>query len=459
VPDIGPGTDPYPAARVRHLLCTVDAWSLSSLTRLNRRILRGASEPEELIRALNAAVLTDLPEPGHLPLQAARQLVVHLGLYGASVGRHLQQRRPTFKAAPQTALDQLAVGPGRVNFRAYFSALADRTQAGHPHRDSYASLVRWNTPTLSAYWQGRRVATVAGDFPGATTRTYTGHSGEHAFLDLLKRAETVESAANRLLEPLSSGTVDPMSPDALHAVTLAATLLGVVHRLNLDFLSPAQDALTADHFLDVLRQFAVHWTPDDIPPSGAQDVEYLKRDLMLGIAIPGYHEHVRRQFPALLATEQTELAALMRRPSLPALILDRLGLRDTDSVRMSAADLRPILHAHPELAAYFFLLEQNSTISASHLALTKKLLFKPQDARVRAGLPDESVVSNNAGTTGMLEQLLTRLTHARRDHPLAALRALPRTEITDITGTPPPPAIHTHNLPDIIRETPAASEI
>ena len=41
-----------------------------------------------------------------------------------------------------------------------------------------------------------------------------------------------------------------------------------------------------EHFMDVFRQFAVHWTADDIPPSGALDPEALKRDFLLGIGIP-----------------------------------------------------------------------------------------------------------------------------------------------------------------------------
>ncbi|MBO0881030.1 MAG: hypothetical protein J2P17_11930 [Mycobacterium sp.] len=449
------GSPTSSAIRIQRLLRAVNAWSVDGLTRLNRRILRGASEPEELIHVLNSAVLAELPEVELLPRQAARQLVVHLGLYGASVGRHMQQRHPTFKALPHAALDQLRVGPSGVNFRLYFGALADRAEAGHPHRDSYASLVRWNTPSVSVYWQGERVATMPGEFPAGATRTYTGHPGEHAFLELLKRAETVELAANSLLEPLSSAAIDPVSPEALHAVTLAATLLGAVHRLNLDFMSPTQVALTPEHFLDVLRQFAVHWTPGDIPPSGAQDVEYLKRDLILGTTFPDYHEHVRRQFRALLATEQEELEALMKRPCLPAQLLHRLELHDTGALQRPVADLRRLLYDHPELAAHYFLLEQNSAVSASHLALAKKLLFKPQCARIRAGIPDGPVVSNSAGTTGMVEQLLIRLARARKNHPLAPLRALSRTEIAEIGGIPRPPNIRTHDLPNIICETPA----
>jgi hypothetical protein len=53
-------------------------------------------------------------------------------------------------------------------------------------------------------------------------------------------------------------------------------MLAGVRRLLLDF--PAGDyrgVLTADHRIDVFRQFAVHWDPGNVPPSGPQDVELL----------------------------------------------------------------------------------------------------------------------------------------------------------------------------------------
>jgi hypothetical protein len=54
--------------------------------------------------------------------------------------------------------------------------------------------------------------------------------------------------------------------------------------------------------------------------------------------------------------------------------------------------------------------------------LSKKFLFKPQHRRDDAGLGDRPLVSNRAGTTGMNESFLERLTRARQEHALAPLR-------------------------------------
>ncbi len=54
--------------------------------------------------------------------------------------------------------------------------------------------------------------------------------------------------------------------------------------------------------------------------------------------------------------------------------------------------------------------------------LSKKFLFKPQQVRDATGIGDRELVSNRAGTTGMNESFLDRLTQARRDHALAPLR-------------------------------------
>jgi len=142
------------------------------------------------------------------------------------------------------------------------------------------------------------LARLPGVFEGDEVRTYTGASGEREFFIFLKKAEAAELAANQVLAPLHDGSLALRSREAVDRIRLATEMLAVVTRLNLDFATrPAETALTTDHFMDVFRQFAVHWRAGDVPPSGAQDAEYLKRDLILGIAFPDYTKAVLRQFP------------------------------------------------------------------------------------------------------------------------------------------------------------------
>jgi hypothetical protein len=178
-----------------------------------------------------------------------------------------------------------------------------------------------------------------------------------------------------------------------------------------------------EQFMDVFRQFAVHWTVGDIPPSGALDPEALKRDFLLGIALGDYDEHVRRLFPALLRTEQAALERVMARPPLPRQVLASIG---SDEAALRAAELpelRRLVGGHPALADWYRLLAAHARASGAHLMLSKKFLFKPQRRRDETGLGDRPLVSNRAGTTGMNEMFLERLTRARQEHILAPLRA------------------------------------
>src|SRR5579859_5283225 len=72
----------------------VNSWVLTELTGLNRDILARRRPAGELAAELTRSVLTGLPPPESLPLRRARQLVVLLGLAGASVGRHYQEQDP-----------------------------------------------------------------------------------------------------------------------------------------------------------------------------------------------------------------------------------------------------------------------------------------------------------------------------------------------------------------------------
>jgi len=419
----------------------LNRWSLVELPRLNRAIIAG-DRPASSLRVELARLLALLPESGTLYPGEAEQLVVHLGLAGASVARHYQEQDPVRKATPERAFEDLAVGPAKVPFLAYFRGVAQSTETGHYRRDSYASLVRWNAPTTEVCWAGETLAVVPGAFPDGEIRTYTGDRGEFLFFELLKHSEALEMAVNDLIEPLTTGSVDVLSPDGIRRMRTATVLMVALRQLNSDFgARPAGDGMTPDHFLDVFRQFAVHWEVGDIPPSGAQDAEFLKRDFLLGIDFPDYELLVRRIFGSLLDVERQSLTTSMRSAALPAVVLAAIGVTPADLSVASPAAVRTLVHAQPSLAACHLLLQANARFAGTHLQLTKKFLFREQQRREAVGMPDNALVSNHKGTTGMTENLLERLVQARKRHPLVALRQVAHREIDDSTGIPEPPPI------------------
>jgi hypothetical protein len=205
---------------------------------------------------------------------------------------------------------------------------------------------------------------------------------------------------------------------------------------NRDFAArrPAEGGLGTEHFMDVFRQFAVHWEPGDLPPTGAQDPEFLRRDFLLGIDWPGYAEHARHIFPALLTAERAMLEREAARPPLPIAMLHAAGL---DAAALDAAtteQLRALVRARPGLAAWYLLLAANATFGAVHLLLVRRFLLKPQRARDVSGIGDRPLVSNRRGTTGMEEPLLKRLTRARQHHVLRAVGRIPRRELVAACG-------------------------
>lgn len=425
----------------------IEWWSARELTRLNRAILARSERPERLVAEVNA-LLAGLPEPGSLTRAQARRLVVHLGLWGSSVARHGQERNRSLTGAPERSFDALRVGEPAVGFRGYFAAVARASGDGHPARDTYASLVRWNVPTVEARWDGARLAVLEGVFGDRRVRTYTGDRGERQFLLLLKQAEVLERAANELLWPVVGEQIATGDVDALDRMRVATGLLYAVHEVNKQFIRPSDEGLTPEHFIDVLRQFAVHWTAGDVPPSGAQDPEFLKRDFMLGIAFPDYPAHVRRVFPALLARERVELEAVIDCVALPELVLRDAGLRPDTLPDLCAGELARVVRRAPALGYCYRLLRANVQLSNSHLMLTKRFLFNPVRAREQSGAPDNAVVPNNAGTTGMLEQLLERLARARRQHQLKVFADAP---IDTLLGPLQKPT--ERDLPHLVRFT------
>jgi len=414
------------------ILAKLNQWTLERMTLLNREILARRMAPEILVVELNRDVLPLLPATATCTAAMSRQLIVNLGLWGSSVGRHFQERDPQLKSRPHIPLQGLDVAD--TGYTAYMEKLAGPAAPGHPPRDTYASLVRWNTPDATVRWSGgERV--LAGCFDDGQVRTYTGDGGEVEFFVLLKKCEVIEKAINELVEPLCRGDLDVAAPEALEKMRQAVELLTLLHQVNLDFAHhPQPRALQPAHFMDVMRQFAVHWAVGGVPPSGAQDVEFLVRDALLGIDFPGYVEHVRRIFPSLLACERDRFIELASGPTLPDVALSHLGVRPADLSAMNHDSLLEVARRHPVLAACYLVIATNSRVSAAHLMLTKKYLFKPQRKRDDEGLPDGVVVSNRAGTTGMLELLLESLHRARMRHPLVMFDQLSNKVLRQIAG-------------------------
>ena len=351
---------------------SLNSWVLTELADLNRDILARRRPPGDLGAELARSVLADLPPPELLPVREAQQLVVLLGLAGASLSRHYQELDRGHLAAPELAFAPYRVGHEAVPFLVYFGQLAERTGTGHCHRDSYAALTRWNVPDTEVWWAGERVAVLAGVFSDGQVRTYTGTADERRFFELIKVSEAIELAINTALMPMSDAMLDLRDPQAADRVRLATVLLGELRVLNAGFAAlPPERGLRADYFMDVFRQYAVHWTLADIPPSGALDPQAIARDCLLGIKTPAYEAHTRRIIPALLAAERELLARLMQRPSLPDMALRSLGLDAVTLAAMAAGELRRTVCRYPVLGALCLLLTEHARMSGVHLKIAK----------------------------------------------------------------------------------------
>jgi hypothetical protein len=440
---------------VSEWLTQLNAWGLTRMPWLNREILAGRCRRGQFAADTQSMVLDQAPPPGRLTPAQAQQCVVILGLAGASLGRHYQEDDARHRTTPRQAFAQLRAPLADMAFVDYFSGLAQRTGTGHASRDTYAALIRWNLPPCEIWWDGACLARLDSVFTDGDVRSYTGTPDEERFFGLLKACETIERSVNVLLEPIVLGNVGGVeSGPARAAIRRATRLVDHLRRVNQEFAARQEDGIGIEYFMDVFRQFAIHWTPDDIPPSGALDVESLARDLLLGLAVPDYPGHLRSLYPVLLDEERTRLTALSEQPSLPDLALAAAGVSPAQLDGLSEAQQKDLVRTHPVLGDLYALLAAQARAGGVHLQMTKKFLFNPQRARDDIGLGDHGVVSNRRGTTGMDEIHLQGLTRARQHHRLAPLRAgihavpaLSRPGDDDQTG--PTVRFVGHNLPDL----------
>lgn len=422
------------------VLMEINRWAHERMTWINRDILDRKTPPDVLVRELNQGPLRIAPIPESTSPINARRLLTLFGMFGSSVGRHYQEADPAMKATPTQPLELLFVTKQRIPFREYVRRVALRTGTGHQPKDSFSSLVRWNVPTMRVMWEGTELSSIRGYFSDAT-RTYTGGGGEATLFTLLKKAEAFELAANNIFLSLVRREIAIDSPEALERVRLAKLLLDGVRSVNIAYFAKDDDgkqALTAEHFMDAFRQFAVHWEVGDLPASGSQDAEFMRRDLYIGIKFPTYERHVRRMFPALLEHERTLLNEAMQCPNISTLIMERLPLTLEECAQLGPDALLTLVAEYPYLMHYYLLLRANARIGSSHLRLAKEFLFNPMRERERQNISDAIVVSNWAGTTGMLEQLLDTLTEGRRQHVLRFFTAVPLERLLMAAGIEEP---------------------
>jgi hypothetical protein len=102
-------------------------------------------------------------------------MIVDVGLIGASVGRHMQERDRTLLQSPERAFDGVRVGRDGTSFLDYFGELAEASGTGHPARDALVSLVRWNVPAVRVRWQGETLESVPSVFDDGRIRSYVGN--------------------------------------------------------------------------------------------------------------------------------------------------------------------------------------------------------------------------------------------------------------------------------------------
>ncbi len=443
----------------------LETWLRREVPRLNRAILHDGAPPDLVARRVDEELLPVLPDPAVFTRLQAQRLIVGLGLAGASIARHWQEVDPLRKNDPERSFDGLLAGPGRLPFPEYIAAVADHTGLGHYHRDTYASLVLWNVPTTEVRLDDEPLATLPGVFEDGQIRSYTGDPGEDWFFELVKKGQTIEAAVNAALEPMSDGDVPLDGPEAVRRLRLAARLLEALRQLFLQFANPAPGrSMQPGYFMDVFRQYAVHWRPGDIPPSGALDIDALKRDYLLGVDYPGYDRHVERLLPALLLAERSALTKLMDRETLPVTVLRRCGLDPATLAELPDAAVAGLVAEHPVLVEWYLLLAAHARAAGAHLMLSKRFLFNPQRHRDEAGEGDRELVSNRRGTTGMDETFLDRLTRVRKAHALAPLRRAPAVSARDarpvrggdvevvmvvggVTVRPDPPEVPATGLP------------
>ncbi|GAB3655908.1 hypothetical protein GCM10027589_15290 [Actinocorallia lasiicapitis] len=427
----------------------LNEWSLRELPGLNRAVFSGELRLLDLVGRLRGELVA-LPEPESFGSADVRRLLVLLGFIGSSVARHRQEQDLSLKEVPERSFASLPLGPGGTPFLDYYARLG--ALVGHPRRFCFASMVWWNMPEVEVFWEGRLVGGLPSVFADGAVRSYTGAVGEYRLMEINKKCGAVEEAVNRCLAPLHEGEVRASSEEGLGRLHQAAGLLDVVRALLQEFEErPPGQGMDVDYFMDVQRQFDVHWEAADVPPSAAQDAEFLKRDLILGLDVPGYASQIQRMFPALLQVDRDALLALADRVTLPEVVLGEVGLSAAGLAAMGRQELCAVVRRHPQVAACHLLGRVHAAVSGVHVKITQKYLFAPTRRREEAGIGDNPLVSNLEGATGIGEERMKALTKARRRTPLRALNAVPVRELVEVARLRPLVTVDVPDIPSFVR--------
>jgi hypothetical protein len=385
-------------------------WTKAMLPELNADVLARRSSVNDFLVAVQGA-LPVLENPTRCDLDECRRQMVVLGMIGSSLERHNQEdgRRPGEAVA--------ALQVGRWPFRRYIATLASRV--GGPPRDSFQSFVMWNGSLVDIYLPGDTEPIL--QFPNvfqSSPLTFSDDPAELLFLSLLKRCAALEAAANLLLWPLCEGLFELDEPAALTRVEDATVLMQGI-RSEMNGFRHSKD-FTATFFLDVLRQYACAWDSEGSysAPSGAHDVEYVVRDLLLGTPVSHLDDHIDDLFHVLAPSAQTTIQRARSVSSFTVRLGHRLGVDlERQLPTMTQRELTVVVESNPWLAAYHALYKASAEISASHWAMVYSYLVSPMKQREL----DAVVVSNHAGTGGLTMEVIRQFMSDRAKHVLSPL--------------------------------------
>lgn len=407
------------------------AWACDRLPALNSSAYSGGTTADEMACLVNE-LLERAPEPRDFDDRQAMQALMILGVCGSSVERHTQQsqQRAGQPVSPGRGIGKLLVA-GRQPFAAYYAEIADRL--GHMHRDSFVTFVERNGPAVCVLHPESREPfhRVPAAFEDGAYITFTARNEEREFVRLLKECAALQGAANHFLEHLQAEATVLDGVAAVRACFHAAALMLAVRAKIVEFMR--HSSFDASFFLDVLRQYACHWSARAPlrPPSGANDDTSIHRDVLLFDNLlppfggfPGYNVYVRHVLPALMPRSVEKIEAAMASDSIEVRIWKRLGITRDALDQLDVRACEALLDANPWLAALSVVYDAQRDLSRAHYGTVVKYLIEPKRDRDARADPRErdTVVPNTHGTTGMDPlQILRELDEARANHPLAAL--------------------------------------
>ncbi|MEM7129543.1 MAG: hypothetical protein AAF702_24635 [Chloroflexota bacterium] len=423
------------------------SWVADNLPQLNRRALQNDLGFADMATLLNHQVLSDAPHAEETADRDVVGILLTLGLIGSSVERHAQQQKmaQTLKDGrtsyasrmkeikPSEGLSTLLVQDS-IPFADYFQGMADKI--GHPHRDSFMTLIEYNGPGVEVRHPRTRqvIYRLSAAFKDSRFSTFSGTETEHNFFRLVKETFALQTGANQYIEQVQAPENSLDSKEAVDAALTATQLMLAIKAQMLDFMK--YKAFDIDFFLDEFRQYQCLWYADRYlkPPSAANDTAALYRDLMLFENLvepyeyfPGFRAHATDICSVLLPHDAQMLQSAMALPSIERKILNTLGMEKADLKGVNAGSAVALLKKHPWLTAYSQLFNAQRDVSSTHFALVLKFLVRPQQQRAinQDDRNNVTIVDNDQGVTGMdPNDILVRLNEARKHHLLTWMNSI-----------------------------------